>query len=143
LINPILEAVAGALRDEFGEGYEIYAEPIPQGTQEPCFFVLLLNSSIRRVMDNRYRMTNQICIQYLPSDKVNPNLEGNDIMERLMTTADEIFVDNAQLHGTNIHFETTDEVLSMFINYDLFVYREKIPAELMKYIEITQNVKGE
>ena len=94
-------------------------------------------------MGNRYYMTNQICIQYLPSDTLNPKTEFTGVIERLMTTVDDIIIDTKPIHGSNIHTESTEDVLSFFVNYDLFVNRENIPAEKMKNIEIYETVKGE
>lgn len=141
MIESILEAVADSLYSEFGDGYEIYSDPLPQGTKEPCFFVLMLNSALKRVMDKRYYMTNQVCIQYLPSDKINPKTEFVNVIQRLMTTVDDIIVDNKPVHGRGIHTELTDEVLSFFINYDLSVYRERSITDTMKNIQITQSLK--
>ena len=143
MIENIFEAVADALYAEFGKEYKIYSDPTAQGTDEPCFFVLLLNSTFRRIMDNVYRMSNQICIQYLPSDKVNPKTEFRNVIERLMTTVDDITVDGITVHGSDIHNENTDEVLNFFVNFDLNVKCERVPAEKMKDITITQTVKGE
>lgn len=143
MINSILTAIAKAIYSEFGNEYKIYSDPLPQGAEEPCFFVQLLNSTVRRVMDKRYYMSNQICIQYLPSDKVNPKTEFVDITERLMTTVDEIYIEGKPIHGSNIRNENTDEVLNFFVNYNLSVYRERNSADLMENIEIYDNIKGE
>lgn len=140
MINSIIEAVANSLYSEFGDGYKIYSDPIPQGTEEPCFFVRLLNSAIKQVMGGRYRMTNQICIQYLPSDKLNPKTEFTAVSERLMTTVDNITVGGGPIHGSGIHSEVTSEVLSFFVDYNLYVYREKNTADMMENIELTEKL---
>lgn len=142
MIKSILEAVADSLYSEFGDRYKIYSDPLPQGTEEPCFYVLLLNSTVKRVMDKRYYMTNQVCIQYLPFDKINPKTEFAEVIQRLMTTVDDITVDNKPIHGSSIHTESTDEVLNFFINYNLSVYRERNTANTMTNIEITQAIRG-
>ena len=44
MINLIIGAVSVALDAEFGDGYSIYAEEVPQNMERPCFFISSIHS---------------------------------------------------------------------------------------------------
>lgn len=139
MINSIIDAISIALNAEFGNDYNIYTESIEQGLKEPCFFVQCINPTSERFLGNRYKKTNQFCIQYFPSSEDKYN-ECMDVTDRLFFSLDMIG-DNEWL-ATKMNSEVVDDVLNFFVNYDGFVYRikEQIPMET---IEHQSTVEGE
>jgi len=139
MINSIIDAISIALNAEFGDDYNIYTESIEQGLKEPCFFVQCINPTSERFLGNRYKRTNQFCIQYFPSSEDKYN-ECMDVTDRLFFSLD-VIGDNEWL-ATKMNSEVVDDVLNFFVNYDGFVYRikEQIPMET---IEHQSTVEGE
>jgi hypothetical protein len=141
MINKIIDGISVAINSEFGNPYEIYTESIEQGLTEPCFSILCLNPTINQTLGNRYFRTNQFCIHYFPSsdEKVSECLT---VMERLMNALEIIEVDGDQCGGTEMHGQVSDDVLSFFVNYDMYVYKEKDAEPAMETVTHNTNVEG-
>ena len=141
MINRIIDGISVAINSEFGDPYEIYTESIEQGLDEPCFSVLCLNPTINQVLGNRYFRTNQFCIHYFPSSS-EPISECHSVIDRLMGALEIINIDGDQCRGTEMHSEVTDDVLSFFVNYDMYVYKETNVAPTMETVDHNTNMKG-
>ena len=141
MINKIKDGISVAINSEFGDSYEIYTESIEQGLIEPCFSVLCLNPTINKVLGNRYFRKNRFCIHYFPSSDEKRS-ECYEVIERLMDALEFITVDGDQCLGTNLHCEVVDNVLSFFVDYDMYVYKEKINEPTMESVSYSGNVKG-
>lgn len=143
MIKKITDGICLAINAEFGEDYEIYTETVKQGLEAPCFSVLCINPTSKQFLGNRYYRTNLFCVHYFPSTD-EPNAECKAVIERLYLALEYINVNGQLCRGTNMHGEMSDsdDVLSFFVNYDGFVYREAEPEEEMGGIEYNGNVKG-
>ena len=131
MINLIIEAVGIALREEFGESYEIYMKELEQGLKGPCFFISCQNSANEPLRGQRYFRRNQLRIRYFPeSGEIQP--ECNDIAERMRQCLEYVTVDggNRPIRGTKMNYEVIDGVLNFSVNYDYFVCirKEETPA---------------
>lgn len=131
MINSIVNAITTALNAEFGDDYRIYTEKIEQGLKEPCFFVQCINPTNERFLGNRYKRTNQFCIQYFPSTEEKYS-ECMDVTEKLFFVLDNL---NNEWMGTNMKSNITDDILSFFVTYTTFVYRTKehTPMETIEH----------
>ena len=136
MINRIIDGIAIALNSEFGDGYEIYTEPVNQGLKEPCFSILCLNPTINKKLGKRYFRTNMFCLHYFPAT-ADEHFESYDVAERLIDCLENIIVEGDKCRGTEIHFEITDGILSFFVNYNMFVY--KVSESEPKMEELEQN----
>ena len=141
MINKIIDGISISLNNEFTDAYEIYTESIEQGFEEPCFCILCLNPTVTQFLGKRYFRTNQFCIHYFPSSDEKRS-ECNAIMERMVGALEYITVDGDLIRGTEMHCEFVDGVLSFFVNYDMFVYKNVVTEESMGSFEHNTNVKG-
>ena len=141
MINKIIDGISVAIGSEFGDPYEIYTESIEQGLVEPCFSIKCLNPTINQVLGKRYFRTNQFCVHYFPSSD-EKQMECFSVMERLMDALELITVDGDLCRGTSIHGEVVDNVLSCFVNYDMYVYKEQSAEPVMETVEHNTDVKG-
>lgn len=141
MINKIIDGISVAIHSEFGESYEIHTESIKQGLTEPCFSILCLNPTIEQFLGKRYFRTNQFCIHYFPSSN-EPQSECFSVTERLMTTLETITVDGDLIRGTKMNSEIIDGVLSFFVNYDMFVYKETTTESVMEAVIHNTDLKG-
>jgi hypothetical protein len=143
MINSIIEGICIALSAEFGDECTIYTDSVEQGLKEPCFFVLCLNPTNRVFLGERYFRTNQICIQFFPSEKDNKREECNAAAERLFRCLEYITVTDDLIRGTKMNSETVDGVLNFFVNYDLFTVKRKESTDSMGGLEKNVTVKGD
>ena len=141
MINKIIDGISVAINFEFGDPYEIYTESIEQGLTEPCFSVLCLNPTIDQKLGNRYFRRNLFCIHYFPSTNEKQS-ECHAVAERLMDVLEMINVDGDLCRGTDMHSEVVDNVLSFFVNYDMYVYKERTAEPVMEKVTHNTNLKG-
>lgn len=139
-IQNIIDAIAGALFQQFGSGYEIYTEKVEQGLVEPCFMIRCLNPTKNVYLGSVYKRTNQFVIQYIPSgaDAIE---ECNGVMERLFECLEDVFLHGKPIHGTELHGEVTDGILNFTVNYDGFVLKQD-EGDPMKHYKLSINAKG-
>ena len=141
MINKIIDGISVAINSEFGDPYEIHTESIEQGLVEPCFSILCLNPTINQKLGKRYFRTNQFCIHYFPSS-IEKQSECFAVLERLMKALEIITVTGDLCRGTDMHGEIIDGVLSFFVNYDMYVYKEKENEPAMESVVHNTNMKG-
>ena len=141
MINKIIDGISVAISSEFGDPYEIYTESIEQGLIEPCFSILCLNPTINQVLGKRYFRRNQFCVHYFPSSDEKRS-ECHVVIERLMNALEVITIDGDLCRGTDMHGEVVDNVLSFFVNYDMYVYKEETAEPVMESISHNTNMKG-
>lgn len=153
MINEVIDAISIAIDAEFnGEispaPFEIYTQLVQQGMVKPCFSIVLLNPQIDHFRGNRYLRKHQFCIHYFPStDDVQTECFG--VQERLENCLEYIThhdsqsdVDGGLIRGTEMHGEIVDGVLSFFVNYDFYVYKDKESLPYMETLSSSTQMKG-
>ena len=139
-IKELIDAIAEALFQEFKSGYEIYTEKVEQGLKEPCFLIRCLNPTKNRHLGLRYLRTNQFSVQYIPSS-AEANEECASVLERLFECLECVVLSGKPVHGTEIHGEITDGILTFTVNYDGFVLKTE-EHEPMENLKILTEAKG-
>lgn len=139
-IQNLINAIAEALFQEFGSGYEIYTEKVEQGLTEPCFIIRCLNPTKNLFLGRCYKRTNQFSIQYIPST-ADANEECNNVMERLFECLENVILHGKSVHGAELHGEITDGILTFMVNYDGFVLKTE-EQYAMEDIDILTEAKG-
>ena len=140
-IKELLDAIAEALFQEFGSGYDIYTDKVEQGLTEPCFLIRCLNPTKNRHLGLRYKRTNQFSVQYFPST-AEPNEECVSVLERLFECLEDVILSGTPVHGTELHGEITDGILTFMVNYDGFVLKVTEEQNLMTDFEVLTEAKG-
>lgn len=133
-IQNLTDAIAEALFQEFGSDYEIYTERVEQGLTEPCFLIRCLNPTKIRHLGLRYKRTNQFSIQYIPST-ADVVAECTVVLERLFECLESVILHGKPVHGTELHGEITDGILTFTVNYDGFVLKTE-DKYIMEELEI-------
>ena len=139
-IKNSIDAIAEALFQEFGSGYEIYTEKVEQGLTEPCFLIRCLKPTKNIFLGRCYKRTNQFSIQYIPSTE-NAIEECNNVLERLFECLENVILQGKPVHGTELQGEITDGVLTFTVNYDGFVIKEETQIN-MDDLKILAEAKG-
>ena len=141
MINKIIDGISITINSEFGDAYEIYTESIEQGLIEPCFSIVCLNPTINQSLGNRYFRRNQFCIHYFPYTN-EKQLECYTVGERLMHVLELIEIDGDLCRGTEMRYEVIDDVLSFFVNYNMYTYKEEVAEDMMESLHRNSDVKG-
>ena len=141
MIQAIIDAIAEALFQEFGADHEIHTEKVEQGLIPKSFIIRCLNPTKARHLGRCYLRTNQFSIQYIP-ESAEVQYECASVLERLFDCLEDVTVSGRIVHGTGLHGEVTDDVLTFIVNYDGFVLKEieQIPMEVLDAVET--DVKG-
>lgn len=142
MINSIIESVSTSLRAEFGDSFTIDTESLEQGFERPCFFVLCIGAANQLTHGNRYFRENQFCIRYIPKSREQANRECNAAAERLSLCLEQILVSGDTVRGTKMKWAVADGMLDFYVNYDLFVYREKEPVPVMEEVSMETSMKA-
>ena len=139
-VQNIINAIAEALFQEFGSGYEIYTEKVEQGLVEPCFKIRCLNPTKNLFLGRCYKRTNQFSIQYIPST-ADANEECASVLERLFECLENVILFGKPVHGTELHGEITDGILTFIVNYDGFVLKTEEQID-MGDVKVLTEAKG-
>lgn len=142
MISSIIKGISVAINAEFGDRYTIYTESIEQGLKEPCFFISCLNPTNKVFFGERYFRTNQMCIQYIPTNTSVEKEECNAVAERLFNCLEYITVGEDPVRGSKMNSEIVDGILNFFVNYDLFIMKLKNEEVAMNEILKNVAVKG-
>lgn len=142
MISSIIKGISVAINTEFGDGYTIYTESIEQGLKEPCFFISCLSPTNKVFFGERYFRTNQMCIQYIPTNTSVEKEECNAVVERLFNCLEYITVGEDPVRGSKMNSEIIDGILNFFVNYDLFIMKLKNEEVAMNEILKNVAVKG-
>ncbi|MGE4214849.1 MAG: DUF6838 family protein [Anaerotignaceae bacterium] len=132
MVNAIGLGIAQKIRTVFSESdYRLYTESIEQGFEEPCFFVSLINHTQKQRFANRYKEIYLFEVIYYPSVGGNKNEECLAVAEGLFELLEYISAEDDLLRGTNLSSKITEGVLHFYVEYNMFVIREKEPEENM------------
>ncbi len=138
-VNEIINGVAFAISEVFGEGCNIYTDEKEQGFSEPCFFIFCKNPTKERFFGKRFIRKNQVKVKYFAS-KEEKNADLNVVREKLYGCLEVIEVDGDRIMGTKMEGVAESGVIDFVVNYDFFVYEES-DVELMNSYDFKQNGK--
>ena len=128
------------LNQVFGNAYQIYTDEIKQGLEKPCFFIKCLKVGEDQVTGNRYFRSNAFDIHFFPQTEENSELF--EVTEKLLSALEYITLINSDmLRGTKMHEETVDGILHFFVNYNLYVNKERPKDEWMENLSSIERVK--
>lgn len=143
MVNRFLNAITEALHAEFGDGYDIHTEDVPQGLDPPCFIVTMITPNRTKQTHVTYRQSVLFTVQYFPEDEENYRNEIHEVISRLDECLEYITVD-WEIDSTTVHKPTltettdvniTDGVLSYILRVEDVAFRRE-DGDLMESAEI-------
>lgn len=140
MINGIINGIAAAIHEEFGDRHEIYAENVEQGLTEPCFLITCVSPKNEQFLGRRYLREHLFLVQYFPESGEEPRRECMETQERLYEALEFITVDGHVKNGTRMEGEFLDGVLRFQVKYDFFVERKET-GEWMETLSQRTEVK--
>lgn len=140
MIDNIVGGISHELSRIFDDKYEIYADDIEQGLNEPCFLITgLINqktelSRLRSVHDRSFM------IQFFPDDGLDKRQQCSRIGDALLNELEYIPFLGGKVHCTNPQYEIADGILNFSMNCNTVVTKLE-DKEKMKEIAIRQGAK--
>lgn len=111
----------------------VYDERVEQGMQQPCFFVLLMESSQAREINRRYKRFHPFDVHFFPDRDAAAQREACELMaERLYSEIEYIRGTEGGYRGTGMRHEIVDGVLHFFVQFNFHVFRERDPEVKMQ-----------
>lgn len=139
MINDIVIGIAQALNGVFGDDYEIYSQEVEQGLKEPCFLILLVDSSNERIIGSRFKRKQPFNILYFSKDDETTN-DMYSVGERMNDALEFISFRDGKLMGTEMSFKVIDGVLNFLVDYN-FTTIKQIDEEYMKELTVKGRVR--
>ena len=121
MITNVINGIAGALHETFGDTYTIYTENIKQGFKEPCFYILALQPTSTPGMGKHYLRSYPFDIHFFPKDENHARSEMHHMAESLFLAVEYINVLDNLRRGATMRYEIVDGVLHFFVTYSMYV----------------------
>lgn len=121
----IVVALGRTLKAEFGEKFSVYDEEVKQGVKTPCFFISCAESKERQYLGSRYFYERKYLIKFYPESSDRKKCECDEVSKRLFDCLLWIGVSGQLLMGRKMSSRYENGVLSFFVNYDGFFYRQQ------------------
>lgn len=143
MLNEIMDAVTNRLYDWFGDGYEIYTDPVTQGLKEPCFFVRFLEPNETPRIGQRYLRQAGMAVQYLPGERPEILREMNRAADLLLDGMEYVtMADGSLMRSTDRSIRMDQEAgsLTFLVSFHQFVLKTRPEEETMETIEIKKGM---
>lgn len=136
-INDLKIGINQVLDKEF-PGIAIHGEEIEQGFEKPCFFIKVLNSSLDKELNRRYKRNISFNIHYFSDKEGNINSDCLNMADKLYEALEYIKVNNSLYRANSMIHEVIDGVLHFMLQFNYHVLKEIEVAEKMN--KLTQKV---
>ena len=139
MVNKVIDGMAEAINGAFGDEVEIYIEPVKQGLVPTSFTIRALDSHIDRFLNNRFKRTCLMEVNYFPADELNPRTEIQSKIEALFNALEVINVGEGKVRGIQADYKIVDDVLVAVVKYVFYTYK----IEDKEYMEeLTQEINA-
>lgn len=132
MIRSMVNALAKRLKEIF-PGCNIYDEFVKQNLLEPCFYISVISSDIKKEMDNRYRFRTSLDVSYF-NGKHNEEM-NDDFYNIIQKFYENIEVLEAGLEKYRINgkqHRVVDNVLHFLLDIRVNLIKEKVSDVYMQ-----------
>lgn len=140
MLHEITIGVAQKLREAFGDAYEIHIDGNAQDFTKPCFFILCLRVEQGKLAGNRYCRTHSFDVRYFPASE--SAREVSETVDRLFAELECVQVNEATVRAAKMAAEAKEDALHFFVNYDVFLLKQREPVPYMGKLEQGQQIKA-
>lgn len=140
MINNIVGGISHELSRIFDDRYEIYADDVEQGLNEPCFLITALINHKTELSHARSRRERSYMIQFFPENSLNKRSRCTEIGDILLNEFGCIPFLNEKLRCTELQYEIVDNVLNFSMNVNTVVTLVE-DIEKMAEIKLNQGVE--
>jgi hypothetical protein len=140
VVNDIIGGIVIKIDSLFGDDAVIYTEGVEQDFTEPCFFVKLLRANHKQILSNRYYLEHSFDVHYFPGI-IDKNADIYDAASKL-AGLEYITSGGSLIRGTKMNYETVDEVLHFYVQYNYFAYLTKEEVDKMQTLSVRNGIGG-
>lgn len=140
MIDTIVGGISHELSRIFDDRYEIYADDIEQGLNEPCFLITALINQKTELGHARSRRERSYMIQFFPDNSLNKQSQCAEIGDILLNEFGCIPFFNGKLRCTELQYEIADNILNFSMNVNTVVTLVE-DIEKMTEIKLNQGVE--
>lgn len=139
----ITEGIVKKLKEEFGDGYTVYADSVPQNFHTPSFYVRQVSGEFLPQRGRRYTLNSVIAVTYFPTEHAaDEQKEILSVLSRLYPILEYIpGADGLPIRAGSLSHEITDHELHMSLSYAVSVFRTWDRGEYMRVLQQVQHVK--
>ena len=142
MVAQLVAAVAGELKNAFGNSYAIYQNRVEQGLKRPCFFILTRKIEKKTLLGTRFLMRYPMTVLFMPETEGDnaAMLAIAEILERQLA-----FINLEQgdrLRAGDMKWEIRDGVLEFYVNYSA-VFVETQEKDVMEKMAASIFMAGE
>jgi hypothetical protein len=87
MVNEIKQAIANILYELFPNA-EIYDEDVPQGFKTPSFLIIVVESSYKKAIDEKYNASVSFDLAYFPEREYESKNECYEVSQNILRTFD-------------------------------------------------------
>lgn len=135
MIQKVLNGIMKVLYDEY-PSIPRRTSATTQGFDDGSFYVRVLNTIQTPKQQPRLMRDYLVDVHYFPNDVPNKNVETRAIQDNLMEKLEWIRIEDKLIKGLNINAEYQNEVLHIFVTYNVHMIKNVIPDELMQTLII-------
>lgn len=128
-VTEITKGIAAALHGQ--TGYVVYMDQHKQKPHFPCFYIELIDASQEQELGNRYWREYAFDLQLFMDEtgELTDRASLRSLADALFMTLEYVTVSgNRKLRGTDMSYRITDNVLHLFVSYNLHVL--KVPDDV-------------
>ena len=140
--DKIIKNVIASLKERFKGAY-FYESSVKQGIKTPCFFIRIINSNIKRELEERFYVNHDLAITYLPKKALfSKNYEEDTQMIKtdMLFALEELKTDSGYLYAKNLSIETNYDDFGAFFTahatYECAYRKDKDKYYMLKLKEI-------
>lgn len=141
MVNDLITGISQRLGDLFGDGYDVYVESVSQGLQLPAFSIQLLQSSVVPSVGRRYFRNHSFDVLFFPVENEAELQQCYEAETILLEGLEYITIEGRIYRGTERRAEIVDQVLHVFVQYNLPVLKAGTPEEYMEELIRQAGVK--
>jgi len=131
MVNEIKQAIANILHELFPNA-EIYDEDVPQGFKTPSFLIIVVESSYKKAIDEKYNASVSFDLAYFPEREYESKNECYEVSQNILRAFDVL----NSYKVTNKTSSITDNVLHVKFTVK---YREIKTSQFEKMRDIIFN----
>ena len=140
MIDTIVGGISHELSRIFDDRYEIYADDVEQGLNEPCFLITCLINQKTELSRLRSKRERSYMIQFFSENNLSKRSQCESVGDTLLNEFGCIPFLEGKLHCTELKYEIVDNILNFSMNVNTAVtFIDDV--EKMTEIKLNQGVE--
>lgn len=142
VINTLITSISLKINEIFGDSHKIYVQNVEQGMEKPCFFINFLDGEENSQGGIEIKSYLDILHFDITGFAENDNRRTlNDMADKLYYLEYITLEDGVLLRADKLKPKIQDNVLHFFIDYKIFINKNREKSESMDNFNFNEEVK--